>query len=166
MFSFMSLKSVLVATALSCALGCAAAPPASAFSVFGFNSDGNASAPRINTPRRFASRPFDGGGNVFAYYGRAHSADFSPGPTVIAGVCASACTMKLGARNACVEPDAILLFHQASFNGYRSEVGTRMMLFSYPRQIRRWVLRTGALNSSSLTALSGNDAIAMGMRPC
>ena len=45
-----------------------------------------------------------------------------PARTVIAGVCASACTMKLGIRNACVEPDATLLFHQASYNGFGSEL--------------------------------------------
>ena len=74
--------------------------------------------------------------------------------------------MKLGIRNACVEPDATLLFHQASYNGFRSELGTRVMFYAYPRAIRHWVLRAGALSSSALTELSGRQAIALGVRAC
>jgi hypothetical protein len=111
---------------------------------------------------RGVSRPYDGGGNVLSYYGRAHHAQ---GERIV-GVCASACTMKLGSRNVCVDRDAVLLFHQASANGARSELATRMMLYSYPARIRQWVLRSGALNSSSMTALSGAQAIAMGVRAC
>jgi hypothetical protein len=77
----------------------------------------------------------------------------SSGRIVIDGVCASACTMKLGGRNACAEPDGTLLFHQASYNSLRSELATRVMLYSYPSRIRQWVLRTDALNSSALTEL-------------
>ena len=155
MFNFIPQKSHLAAAALAAALACSAASPAAAFFLFSRQSNDN-----------YSRRPFDGGGNVLDYYGNAHFANYSPRRTVIAGVCASACTMKLGVRNACVEPDATLLFHQASYNGFRSELGTRVMLYAYPQRIRHWVLRSGALNSSVLTALSGRQAIAMGVRSC
>ena len=157
MFACSSMKSALAAAALAAAMACGTTSSALAFPLFGVEPVAN------YTPRPRAERVFDGGGNVFDYYGRAR---YSLGRTVIAGVCASACTMKLGSRNACVEPDATLLFHQASYNGYRSELATRVMLYAYPSRIRSWVLRTGALNSSSLTELSGRQAIDMGVRAC
>lgn len=174
-------KRALTAVALFGALTFGASVPASADSVFGFGWNAGNNTRLLGIPRRHVSRhfesrhfeprpvayqPFDGGGNVFAYYSHTQEANFRPSRTVIAGVCASACTMKLGIRNVCVSPDATLLFHQASNNGIRSELGTRLMLSAYPSCIRQWVLRTGALNSSFLTALSGRQAIAMGMPPC
>jgi hypothetical protein len=163
MFTFAPKKSALAAAALAAALACGSASPAAAFSFFGFNAPENSSS---RAPAAFTPRPFDGGGNVLDYYGRAQAANSSSQRTVIAGVCASACTMKLGIRNACVAPDATLLFHQASYNGFRSELGTRVMLYAYPRAIRHWVLRNGALNSDALTELSGRQAISMGVRAC
>ena len=176
MFCFTPSKRALTAVALFGALTFGASVPASADPIFGFGwNAGNNSRlrciprrhlSRCFKPRPLADQPFDGGGNVFAYYSHAQEAHFSPDRTVIAGVCASACTIKLGIRNVCVTPDATLLFHQATYNGIRSELGTRMMLSSYPSCIRRWVLRTRALDSSFPTALSGRQAIAMGMPPC
>ena len=163
MFFLLPSKRALAVAALAGALGGGAASPASAFMLFGFNVPDNATTTQS---ANYTTSPFDGGGSVVEYYGNAHAANSSARRTVIAGVCASACTMKLGIRNACVKPDATLLFHQASYNGLRSELGTRIMLDAYPSRIRHWVLRTGALNSSSLTELSGNQAIAMGVRAC
>jgi hypothetical protein len=153
----------VAASLLAGAILVGVAAPAAAFDLFGYSQ---ASASVSSASRNHASGHFDGGGNVFSYYGRAHAAGYSSHRTVISGVCASACTMKLGIRNACVERDATLMFHQASYDGRRSELATRMMLYSYPSRIRQWVLRSGALNSSSLTTLSGSQAIALGMRPC
>ena len=113
-----------------------------------------------------SGRAFDGGGSVVDYMRRTRDADRGPGVTVISGTCASACTMKLGMRNACVTPDATLLFHQASSNGARSEIGSLLMLGSYPRGIRQWVARTGALSSDRLTEMSGRQAISLGIRKC
>ena len=159
-------KSSLAAAAIATALTVSIASPAAAFNMFGVNSDGSSSSrnytPRYATPRNYTPQSFDGGGNVFSYYGRAHNSH----GTQIAGVCASACTMKLASRNACVDRNATFLFHQASYDGVRSELATRMMLYSYPARIRHWVLRHGALNSSALTALSGRQAISMGMHAC
>ncbi len=155
MLAFVRKKRGLAAAALTASLACGSASPAAALSGFGPNS-----------ARRSALHPFDGGGSVVDYYGRAHALNRISRRTVIAGVCASACTMKLGIRNACIEPDAMLLFHQASYNGFRSELGTRVMLYAYPQLIRHWVLQSGALNSSSFVSLSGRQAIAMGIRSC
>jgi hypothetical protein len=169
-------KHALAVAAIMGAMSIAVASPASAFPFSDADQGGwysqGAYTPRHHasrryTPRHHASfnytpRPYDGGGNVFSYYGRMYN---SHGER-IAGDCVSACTMKLGARNACVERGATLMFHQASVDGARSELATRMMLYSYPARIRQWVLRTGALNRSSLTALSGSQAIALGMRAC
>jgi len=163
MFAFFPTKRALAATALVAGLACGDASPADAMMLFGFDTLGNSSA---RAATNYSPRPFDGGGNVQSYFANVHAANYSPRRTVIAGVCASACTMKLGIRNACVEPDATLLFHQASFNGFRSELGTRVMLYAYPLAVRHWVLRTGALSSSALTELSGREAIGLGVRAC
>lgn len=187
MFKLFHKNSAMAIAALAAALACSASTPASAShhhrshwrahhaSHWGrhhsshqrrhhasHQNDQPASQEAVN----YSPRPFDGGGNVLAYFSRTSSVNYSARQTVIAGVCASACTMKLGARNACVTPDAELLFHQASSNGVRSELATRIMLYAFPQRIRHWVLASGALNSSSLTALSGRQAIAMGVRAC
>ena len=44
--------------------------------------------------------PFDGGGRVTDYFDQVSQANSSGSTVEIAGVCASACTMKLGARHA------------------------------------------------------------------
>ena len=89
------------------------------------------------------------GGSVLDYYESTHTVDYRAHRTVISGICASACTMKLGMRNACIEPEATLLFHQASSNGVRSELCTRVTLYAYPQRIQQWALRSGALSSSN-----------------
>lgn len=145
----------LAAAVVAANAACDLASPSAAFSL----RDGNS-----NPWRR--TRQFDQGGSVLDYYESTHAVDYRAHRTVISGVCASACTMKLGMRNACIEPEATLLFHQASSNGVRSELGTRVMLYAYPQRIQQWALRSGALSSSNLTALSGQEAIAMGVQSC
>ena len=166
----------VTATALFAALASGASAPACAGSLFGFEQIADASSTMFPTPPRHRTRRFipeavgycprDGGGNVFDYYVRALAANYASRVTIIAGVCASACTMKLGIQTVCVEPDATLLFHEATYSGVHSELGTRLMLSSYPPRIRQWALRAGALDGSSPTPLSGRQAIAMGMRSC
>lgn len=152
MFPFTRRNWTLLAAAVVAAnVACNSASPSAAFSL-----DGNSTR----------GRQFDQGGSVLDYYESTHTVDYRAQRTVIAGICASACTMKLGMRNACIEPEATLLFHQASSNGIRSELGTRVMLYAYPQRIQQWVLRNGALSSSRMTALSGQEAIAMGVQSC
>jgi hypothetical protein len=155
MFKFGTRVTALTAAALASILAFGDASFAADCSTQGFSASTN-----------YAPRQFDAGGRVLDYYRNVRAANSSARRVVISGVCASACTMKLGIRNACVEPDATLLFHQASYNGFRSELGTRIMLYAFPRRIRHWILRSGALDSSSLTELSGREAIALGARSC
>lgn len=109
---------------------------------------------------------YDGGGRVLDYYEQVRSASYSRRAMPIEGYCASACTMKLGARNACVSPDATLMFHSASSYGMNSWAGNTILMSMYPRAIRSWVRRHRALDSQSFVAMSGREAIALGIRPC
>ena len=110
---------------------------------------------------------FDGGGRVGDYLDLVSAANASGARTEIAGVCASACTMKLGARNACVHSDAQLWFHAArNPDGEVNALGTLMMMQEYPRAIRAWATSRGALHSTQFTTMSGAQAIALGMPNC
>jgi len=115
----------------------------------------------------YAAGPFDGGGRIGDYLARVDRADARGAPVEIAGVCASACTIKLGARRACVRPDAELQFHAArNPDGRVNALATLLMLMKYPPRIRDWVERSGALQSTAVTRMSGAQAIALGVRPC
>ena len=108
---------------------------------------------------------YDGGGRIADYLDP--NAARSRDRLEIAGVCASACTIKLGARNACVHADARLLFHAArDTDGRFDRLATLMMLQEYPRQIRDWAKSHGALDSQAFTAMSGSVAIALGVPDC
>ncbi len=110
---------------------------------------------------------FDGGGRVADYLDLVTSTDASGGRLEISGVCASACTMKLGARGACVHSDAQLWFHAARFDdGGLNPLGNRILLRQYPERIRNWALSSGALTSLQFTTMSGAQAIAFGVPSC
>lgn len=110
---------------------------------------------------------FDPGGSIMAYLDSVLAADMRGATIEIEGVCASACTMKLGARGACIHSDALLLFHAArNPDGVISELATRVMASMYPRKIQAWVERTGALTSLDLTPMSGTLAIRLGVPDC
>jgi hypothetical protein len=114
-----------------------------------------------------AAAEFDGGGRVGAYLDFVAASDAAGGRVEISGVCASACTLKLGARGACVHADARLLFHAArDADGRIDRLGTLMMLHEYPAGVRAWAKRRGALESQAFTALSGMEAIALGVPDC
>jgi hypothetical protein len=110
---------------------------------------------------------FDRGGYVSDYFGQVASANARGETIEISGTCASACTMKLGARRVCVHRDAELWFHAAHNNGGGlNTLGTRIMLRQYPARIRHWVMSHGAVASSNFTTMSGATAIALGVRDC
>lgn len=110
---------------------------------------------------------YDGGGSVLTYYEDVRSANLAHHQVRIDGYCASACTMKLGARHACVSPDAVLMFHSArSGGGAYSAAGNTILMSVYPRAVRNWVRSHGALNSLAMTEMSGRQAIALGVRAC
>ncbi len=115
----------------------------------------------------YASGPYDGGGRIGDYLALVDQADASGAQLQIAGVCASACTMKLGARRACIRPDAELRFHAArNPDGRVNALATLLMMMKYPPHIRDWAERSGALESTAFTPMSGAQAIALGMRAC
>ena len=109
---------------------------------------------------------FDGGGRIGDYLQLVAATEYTT-RIEIAGVCASACTIKLGARHACVRADARLLFHAArDASGNVDKLGTLMMLHEYPPRIRAWAKRRGALDSQDFTAMTGAEAIALGVADC
>jgi len=111
--------------------------------------------------------PFDGGGRVGDYLDFVASANASGERVEIAGVCASACTMKLGARGACVYGDSQLWFHAArNADGRVNTLATLIMLQQYPRGVRAWATARGALASVAMTRMSGVEAIALGVPDC
>jgi hypothetical protein len=110
---------------------------------------------------------FDGGGRVGVYLDLVAAANASGERLEIAGVCASACTMKLGARRACVYGDSQLWFHAArNEDGRVNPLATLIMLQQYPRGVRAWATARGALASVALTRMSGVEAIALGIPDC
>ena len=81
---------------------------------------------------------FDGGGRIGDYLELVAAREDTT-RIEIAGVCASACTIKLGAHHACVRADARLLFHAArDADGRVDRLATLMMLHEYPPRIRAW----------------------------
>ncbi|WP_161914817.1 hypothetical protein [Methylosinus sp. C49] len=118
------------------------------------------------TPRADYSS-YDRGGNVLDYYEQVRSANVTRRTVAIDGYCASACTMKLGARHACVSPEATLRFHSARTNeGETSWGGNTLMMSVYPPAIQAWVRRHQALDSLAFTDMSGREAIGLGIRAC
>ncbi len=118
-------------------------------------------------PAALAWGPFDGGGRVGDYLDLVSAANASGARVEIAGVCASACTMKLGARSACIHADAQLWFHAArSPDGRVNALATQIMTQEYPLRIRAWAASSGALRSTEFTTMSGAQAIALGVRDC
>jgi len=122
---------------------------------------------RAYTPRsNYSYSSYDRGGNVLDYFEQVREANVSRRAVAIDGYCASACTMKLAARNVCVSPWATLRFHSASSYGANSAAGNTLLMAVYPRAIRHWVRRHHALASQSFTDMSGSQAIALGVPRC
>lgn len=116
---------------------------------------------------RCDAKSFDGGGRLADYLDRVLSANASGERIEISGICASACTIELGARGVCIHGDAQLWFHAARYeDGRFNALGTRLMLAEYPRRIRAWALGSGALTSIRFVTMSGAQAIALGIAGC
>jgi hypothetical protein len=77
---------------------------------------------------------------------------------VIDGPCFSACTLALAViprSRICVTPNAVLGFHAAwTTDTYghtvASPAGTRLVMESYPAQIKSWIARQGGLNGNTI----------------
>jgi hypothetical protein len=80
----------------------------------------------------------------------------------IEGHCQSACTMFLKLKNACVDPNAELLFHAGE-----TPKGTQRMLNSYNGSLRSYLVANHIMETSTFTTISGRDIIRkFGYRPC
>ncbi|RXH08341.1 hypothetical protein EAS54_36015 [Bradyrhizobium guangzhouense] len=83
-------------------------------------------------------------------------------PFRIEGHCQSACTMFLKMKNACVDPNAELLFHAAE-----TPKGTQRMLNSYNGSLRSYLIANHIMETSTFTTISGRDVIRkFGYRAC
>jgi hypothetical protein len=86
----------------------------------------------------------------------------------IEGRCQSSCTLFLGIRNVCVDPDAKLFFHAGRGRRNRiSAASTAYMLKHYNAKLRAYLIEKHAMEKSSFFAISGRDLISkFGYRAC
>jgi len=114
----------------------------------------------------------DRGGLIGPYMDRYEKLSDSRETIVIDGLCASACTIVLGAipyNRICVTPNANLAFHAAWNFGARgraipNRAATTDLFLMYPSQIRRWIVGRGGL-TPRMIFLRGRQLTAM-YRPC
>jgi len=114
----------------------------------------------------------DRGGLIGPYMDRYEKLSDSRETIVIDGLCASACTIVLGAipyNRICVTPNANLAFHAAWNFGARgraipNRAATTDLFLMYPSQIRRWIASRGGL-TPRMIFLRGPQLTAM-YRPC
>src|SRR4051794_38829326 len=114
---------------------------------------------------------YDAGGNIRAYAADVSRLNRTGAKKVISGVCASACTMYLGVKNMCIEPDAEVWFHAAHLPGEDrpDPLGSLQMLSYYPKKVRAWAIQVGALEKTEwdgANVLTGRQLIGMGLASC
>ncbi|WP_428990254.1 hypothetical protein [Methylocapsa aurea] len=117
----------------------------------------------------FGPHPLDRGGDIPSYMNAVAAANKSGSLVVIEGTCASACTIKLGAKYRCVRPNAILWFHAAVEGSIISTMGNSLLLDTYPPRVREEVLRRHMLDELALNpehTLTGDELIGLGERAC
>jgi hypothetical protein len=117
----------------------------------------------------FGPQPVDRGGDIPVYMNAIAAANRVEALVVIEGTCASACTIKLSAKNRCVRPDAVLWFHAALEGEFISPAGNALLLDAYPPRVREEVLRRHMLDeidSDPEHTLTGRELIALGERAC
>ena len=114
----------------------------------------------------------DRGGKIGTYIDRYQGLRSSGETVIIDGLCASACTMVLGAvprERICVTSQAVLGFHAAWDTGADGRAitnsGATHMLYSlYPSSVRRWIAARGGLKPQMIF-LRGKELMSM-YRPC
>jgi hypothetical protein len=114
----------------------------------------------------------DRGGRIGTYVDKYQDLRTAGDAVIIDGLCASACTMVLGAvphDRICVTSRAIMGFHAAwdvGANGREvtNRDATQALYSMYPPQIRRWIAAHGGLKSQMIY-LSGKQLMSM-YRPC
>src|SRR5215472_10245087 len=114
----------------------------------------------------------DRGGRIGTYVDRYQGLRSSGEMVIIDGLCASACTIVLGAiphDKICVTSHATLGFHAAWDFGTNGRAitnpeATQMLYSMYPSQVRRWIAQRGGL-TPRMIFLRGKELQAM-YRPC
>jgi hypothetical protein len=114
----------------------------------------------------------DRGGRIGAYLDKYQGLRVSGEKVIIDGLCASACTIVLGAvphDRICVTSHASLGFHAAWDFGNHGRVvtnpnATQMLYWLYPSPVRHWIAMRGGLKSRMLF-LRGKELSSM-YRPC
>jgi hypothetical protein len=114
----------------------------------------------------------DRGGLIGTYVDKYQSLRTSGETVIIDGLCASACTLVLGAvphNRICVTSRANLGFHAAwDFGANGREVvnpdATQMLYSMYPSPVRRWIAARGGLKPQMII-LHGKQLMSM-YRPC
>ncbi|ABD05595.1 conserved hypothetical protein [Rhodopseudomonas palustris HaA2] len=114
----------------------------------------------------------DRGGRIGTYVDKYQSLRSSGETVVIDGLCASACTIVLGAvphHKICVTSRANLGFHAAWDLGSNGRAvtnpeATQMLYTMYPAEIRRWIAKRGGL-TRQMIFLRGKQLMSM-YRPC
>lgn len=114
----------------------------------------------------------DRGGRIGTYVDKYQGLRTSGETVVIDGLCASACTIVLGAvphDKICVTPRANLGFHAAWDFGSNGRAitnpeATQMLYAMYPSQVKRWISRRGGL-TRNMIFLRGRQLMGM-YKPC
>jgi hypothetical protein len=114
----------------------------------------------------------DRGGRIGTYVDKYQGLRSSGETVIIDGLCASACTIVLGAvphDKICVTSRANLGFHAAWDLGSNGRAitnpeATHMLYTMYPAEIRRWIARRGGL-TRQMIFLRGKQLTSM-YRPC
>lgn len=114
----------------------------------------------------------DRGGRIGTYVDKYQDLRSSGETVVIDGLCASACTIVLGAvphDKICVTSNANLGFHAAWDFGSNGRAvtnpeATQMLYSMYPSQVRRWIAKRGGL-TPHMIFLRGRQLAGM-YRPC
>ncbi|MBP9758047.1 MAG: hypothetical protein KBD06_05585 [Candidatus Pacebacteria bacterium] len=100
----------------------------------------------------------DRGGRIGTYIEKYQGLRSSGETVIIDGLCASACTIVLGAvphDRICVTPNARLGFHAAWDFGENGRAvtnpeATQMLYSMYPTPVRRWIMIRGGLRSQMI----------------
>ena len=114
----------------------------------------------------------DRGGRIGEYLDKYRALRASGQAVMIDGLCASACTIVLGAiphDKICVTSNETLGFHSAfDFAGNGRTVtnleATQMLYSGYPSQVRRWISRRGGLTPRMI--FRGGKQLKAMYRPC
>ena len=117
-----------------------------------------------------SSRPYGGGGRI-GVADIVSKYNASGELFRIEGSCQSSCTMLLQIKNACVDPNATLLFHAALFPNEKGQKPPPQrqarMLASYNAKLRNYLVSNGYVDSFDFHAISGRDMIGkFGYRQC